>query len=243
MRATSMPETVSPPITDASGFRIFSRGEPGAAHAMAHRLLDEGRYEEGRFRLGTWLECNRGAGSEWVHLQWHQAVFEIATGEPEPALARFERHILPAVRRGEADTDGPSLLWRLVLAGDPKLEVDWSPVRDEALTRAGRTDDPFVALHHQLAFAGARDVEALDRWLDRQYDRTASIAWQTLLRLTWGLRSFASEDYLVAAALLEGATERLTTVGGSRAQNELFAHIAAEARRRGELQRIAALAA
>lgn len=36
-------------VHDANGCTIFSAGDVGAAHAMAHRMLDEGRFE-----LGLW---------------------------------------------------------------------------------------------------------------------------------------------------------------------------------------------
>ena len=100
---------------DVSGFGVFSQGDAGDAHVMAHRMLDEERYELGHQLLGAWLDSHDGAGSDWTHLQWHMAVFEIAVGKWERAFARFEREILPvAISSDDALTDAPAMLWRLL---------------------------------------------------------------------------------------------------------------------------------
>jgi hypothetical protein len=68
-------------VQDVSGYTIFSSGDTGAAHAMAHQMLDDGRFKEGHILLGSWLEGRTGSGSQWVHLQFHMAVFELAIGD------------------------------------------------------------------------------------------------------------------------------------------------------------------
>ena len=114
---------------DSSGFQFFSAGELGAMHAMAHEMLDEGRELEGLRILGEWLEGRQGRGSEWVHLQWHMAVFEIAVGRWEAALRRFENEIAPvAVSSFDALTDGPAMLWRLWLAAPRPVSLPWEAV-------------------------------------------------------------------------------------------------------------------
>ena len=47
---------------DASGFALFSKGAAGAAHVMAHRMLDEARCVRGHRLLGAWLERRTGSG-------------------------------------------------------------------------------------------------------------------------------------------------------------------------------------
>ena len=214
---------------DSSGFRYFSAGELGAMHAMAHDMLDEGLLAEGLERLGEWLDGRSGGGSQWVHLQWHMAVFEIAGGKLDEAHARFQQWILPAVAAGEALTDGPSLLWRLWLAGGRSLELEWGPVRDAAINHLDSVTDPYVALHNLLALAGARDVVAIDRWLDSHYECCSStVGDRFLLRMAWALRTFANRDFEPSATLLE-EVQLVQMLGGSRAQNELFEHIRFEA--------------
>jgi len=246
-----MPSTAaagrSTEVRDVSGFRLFSAGDAGAAHVLSHQMLDEGRMEEGHHFLGAWLgqherpEDDRNGDSDWVHLQWHMAVFEIATGRVREACERFRQEILPAVPAGKALTDAPSLLWRLSLAAAAEpLNVDWKEVHEAARARVARTedagdstDDPYVELHHLLALAGAGDLELLTRWLDDRLETGGGEVRSILLRLGWALRTFATQDYEVAASLLSGTVGPVSQLGGSRAQNELFAELAQEAARRG----------
>jgi hypothetical protein len=65
---------------DASGSSIFSVGNVGEAHVMAHRLFDEGRSQLGRAWLGRWLTHHTGPDSDWIHLELHMALFELVTG-------------------------------------------------------------------------------------------------------------------------------------------------------------------
>ena len=58
-------------IKDESGYVIFSDGEVGSAHVMAHRLLDAGDIALGRDRLGQWLVGREGSGSDWAHIQFY----------------------------------------------------------------------------------------------------------------------------------------------------------------------------
>ena len=171
-------------IKDASGFAVFADGSSGAAHVMAHRMLDEGREGEGLLRLGGWLDGHTGGGSEWIHLQWHMAVFEIWAGRLNEARQRYLREIQPVVPQGLALTDAPSLLWRLSLAGDPSPQLDWDLLREVALARVHSESDPYVELHHLLAFAGARDVELLTRWLDVEVETSGSPAPRELFYLS-----------------------------------------------------------
>ncbi len=137
-------------------------------------MLDEGRHELGHRLLGTWLGGRDGRGSDWTHIQWHMAIFEIAVGKWEAALARFETHILPAATHTyDALTDAPAMLWRLQLAAPRPVRLAWEPVHATALHRLARPSSPYVELHCLLALAGAGDVDGLDRWLHgRRQPRT-----------------------------------------------------------------------
>ena len=95
--------------------------------------------------------------------------------------------------------------------------------------------DPYVELHHLLAFAGARDVESLTRWLDMAAETSGSSAPPEILPLGWGLRSWANQDYRAAATLLDESVDLVSGLGGSRAQNQLFGSIADAASHCAEL--------
>ena len=130
--STSSPSSTS--RADRTGFRYFSEGSAGAAHDLAHRLLDADRVEEGWRRLGAILEELDEAdvtGARGAHLQWHMAVFEIAVGRCAEAHARFREHLLPLVDSGQVLTDAPSLLWRLWVAGH-REDLEWDAVAEPA---------------------------------------------------------------------------------------------------------------
>jgi len=212
---------------DMSGFAVFSYGDAGQAHVMAHRMLDEGRHGLGHRLLGAWLEGRTGSGSDWTHLQWHMAVFELAVGEWDAALARFETHILPvAAHTHDALTDAPAMLWRLQLAAPRTATLAWEPVRRTAARRLAQPSDPYVELHCLLALAGAGDVGGLHQWLRSRCAADDSKA-KLLTQMGTGLLALAEGDDELAAAILTAAAPKISALGGSHAQNQLFEQIAA----------------
>jgi hypothetical protein len=223
MNLELMPRSTS---HDVIGFGVFSHGDAGEAHVAAHRMLDEGRHELGHRLLGAWLEGRDGRGSDWTHIQWHMAIFEIAVGKWEAALKRFERQILPvAANTYDALTDAPAMLWRLQLAAPRPVTLAWEPVHATAVHRLALPSGPYVELHCLLALAGSGDVAGLDRWLHGRpvtQDPRATL----LAQMGVGLRAFASNDYELSAAVLAAAAPKVSELGGSHAQNLLFKDIA-----------------
>lgn len=210
--------------TDESGYPIFAAGGLGAAHVRAHRALDRGERARGYAELGGWLAQNPFEPalhdvSDWAHLEWHMLVFELSVGRWHDAHHRFQRALLPvAASTSLALTDAPAALWRLRLAADREVALPWTPIAETARRNLGASD--YVELHNLLALAGARDAAGLDAWIARSRG-----APSLLTRWARGLCAFACGDYAVAAHELEGAAEGTHRLGGSRAQNELFAAI------------------
>jgi hypothetical protein len=212
---------------DASGYRIFSADEAGSAHVMAHRMLDENRLVEGHRLLGDWLRGRTGAGSEWVHLQFHMAVFEIAAGDWDAAHERYQEQVLPVAATSEnAITDAPQLLWRLALAAPRETHLSWEPLRRTALARMQRPDDPYIELHNLLVLAGAGDLEGLVRWAQSRPARESTQQWLIVGRAASALVAYASKSYRQAAKIFSDLVPRIAEVGGSKAQNQLFEQIA-----------------
>ena len=208
---------------DVSGFGVFSDGDTGQAHVMAHHMLDQGRHELGHRWLRNWLAMHDGQGSDWTHLQWHMAIFELALGQWDAAFARFQEHILPvAATTEDALTDAPAMLWRLRLSAGRPVVLPWEPVRKTAARVLSRASDPYVALHCILALAGAGDVQTLDRWIETRPQGSSCYGEQLLVRLTIGLRAFTAADYQLAAGVFASSASKVSQLGGSHAQNELF---------------------
>jgi len=81
---------VAPPIDcNTDRYAHFSVGEAGTAHVMAHPMLDQGHITPEHRFFGRWLGAHSGAGSEWVHLHRHMAVFELL----EVAAAKSHKRV------------------------------------------------------------------------------------------------------------------------------------------------------
>ncbi len=217
---------------DLSGFPIFAVGELGPAHVIAHRLFDRGQPQEGHRRLGGWLATHSGAGSEWVHLQFHMALFELALGQWDAAHIRFTNEILPVAAAGDdALTDAPALAWRLQLAAPHPAVIAWDVLRRTALRCVNRPAAPFIELHRLLALAGADDLDNIERWLKRSRSRDVdSLATTVLTGIAVALVAWCRRDYPAAAASIRRSLPRLHLVGGSHAQRQLFVDLERAAR-------------
>lgn len=230
--ATAGPDAAPRTVRDSSGYAVFAGGEAGAAHATAHRLLDTGRIALGRATLGDWLARHSGSGSGWVHLHFHMAVFELAEGDWHAAHARFLREVLPvAASTDQALTDAPALLWRLALSAPRTVALPWQPLRRTALRNLHRSGDAYVELHNLLALAGAGDTAGIDKWLTTcaaMPSRPVRLVEQTAAALC----ALAAGSFGEAANALHQIAPQVASIGGSRAQNQLFDQLAAWSRQR-----------
>jgi len=217
---------------DISGYEIFSHGPSGEAHALAHRLTDTARWRLGHRLLGEWLNTHRGHGSDWVHLQFHMAIFELALGEWDSAHRRFLSEVLPiAASTAEALTDAPALLWRLALSAPEPVLLPWEPIRRTALAHMHDTPDPFVQLHHLMALAGANDTGSIALWLRTDSRFAATKEQRVLRRFALAMAALTSGAFLRAADLLHAVLPDLHEIGGSHAQNQFFGQLATWAER------------
>jgi hypothetical protein len=190
---------------------------------MAHRLLDENRIELGHQLLGDWLQSHTGSGSDWIHLQFHMAVFELAMNDWDAAYTRFMNEILPAAATTEeALTDAPALLWRLALTASEPVRLPWEALRRTALSRMRRPSEPFVELHNLLALAGASDLASIDDWLKTRPANVLSRRERLVEQMALALQAYVTGSYKYAAYMLRSVVPQLSKVGGSRAQNLLF---------------------
>lgn len=213
--------------------------EPWAEHALAHVLLTEGRFAEGRDFMARASPPWRGLTSFMrTHNFWHLALFRLELGEDAAALALYDDEVWGVDTGYSQDQVGAvSLLARLEWAG-----VDVGP-RWQALAEhlAGRVHDqvlPFLDLQYLygLARAGRPEADAMLAAIvahAAQVSGPARSAWQQVaVPAAHGLlahgRAMAEpararrEDWDSAAAALGQAVPRLLAIGGSHAQRDLF---------------------
>jgi hypothetical protein len=212
-----------------------------AHHALAHVYETTGRPREG----ARWLDrCAHLWDAKGVfirdHNWWHAALFRLALGRHDEALAIFDRRLWGEWPEFPQEQIGAvSMLWRLELRG-ADVGGRWKPVADEARRRAGDRLLPFHDLHYLFALARGGLPGEADRMLadieafaatrhgpdQRAWARACAPAARAVL-------AFARGDWAAAAAGLETALPHLSAVGGSHAQRHLFVELLEAARNGG----------
>ncbi len=197
-----------------------------ASHSVAHVFFETGDLDSGSDFLGQWLEGYDERGPFNVHLSWHQALFQLATGRPENAVSLYESAIRPSVIKKNLGSlaDSASLMWRMRLYGDGQ-PGPWDEVREIALPAADKPGPAFRDAHAALTFAGGGFGEQMNQMLDgltRAAVDGSALASEVTLPLVKGIDAFAHGAYEDAADHLDGLVDKLPRIGGSHAQREVF---------------------
>lgn len=202
-----------------------------AAHSVAHVYFERGDAAAGADFLRNWLNGFDSPASSYVHLSWHLAVFELALGQYQRAIERYEQDIRPYVAAKSMATlpDSASFLWRVQMySGDPPsqpLTSPWEEVRTLAIPMAEKPGFAFQVAHAALALAASHDQDALTMMMD-QLQSTAkqgdAFTRDMVVPLVQGIMNFAQGEYAKSARLLEPVGPQLVRIGGSHAQREVF---------------------
>ncbi len=212
-----------------------------AHHVMAHVFEMTGRPAAGL----RWMDANVASwGVDTVvrtHGHWHAALFHLAEGDADRALASYDLHIRPSGAGTVADLiDASSLLWRIELRGGTAgarwrhLAAAWERHLADAFCS-------FTDVHAMLAFVGAGDDRRAAR-LERVVARAQSLPTRygattrhVGLPACRALRAFGRGDDALAVALFASLPQLAHRLGGSHAQRDvldLTAQRAAERLRR-----------
>jgi tetratricopeptide (TPR) repeat protein len=210
--------------------------EPWAQHALAHVMLGQGRVREGVDFLNeakaTWVDLN---SFMYTHNWWHKALFHISMGDNETVFDAYDHHVWGIEPDYSQDQVGAvSLLARMEIAG---MDVGnrWADVADHMKTRAHDTVQPFLSLQYLYGLDKAGRAEADD--LFRAIEDKAHSA-SDFDRLVWldvalpaarGVRAHARGQFPEAARWLALTNPRLTEIGGSHAQRDLFGQLLLDA--------------
>ncbi|HSW04200.1 tetratricopeptide repeat protein [Aquabacterium sp.] len=217
--------------------------EPWAQHALAHVMLTEGRLHEGAAFLAAVSGPWSGLSSFMrTHNWWHLALFRIELGDDAAALALYDHEVWGVDKRYSQDQVGAvSLLARLELAGVAVGER-WAELAGWLAARVQDQVQPFLDMQYLygLARAGRPEADVLLAHIARhapQAPPASRLAWQQVaLPACRGLLAHARGDWATAAAQLAQALPRLTAIGGSHAQRELFEQVHLDAlQRSGQL--------
>ena len=219
----------------AAGTRLVERSlalnprNAHGAHQRAHGFFEMGDSEGGAAFIADWLGGYERAGHLHCHLSWHLALFELARGNTERAMATYRDAIRPAVALSApmlSLADSASFLWRWQLYGAmPMPAYDWAEVAAHACRHFPRASLAFADLHAALAEAAIGDDEAVRgrvaglRGLAGEGRLPPGEAAPALCE---GVLAVARDDPAEAVRILETALGDLPRIGGSHAQREVF---------------------
>jgi len=210
--------------------------EPWAQHALAHVMLGTGRVAEGVEFLGeaqkTWVDLN---SFMYTHNWWHKALFHISQGDHAAVFDAYDHHVWGIEPDLPQDQVGAvSLLARMEVAG---MDVGsrWEDVAAHMKSRAHDTTLPFLTLQYLYGLARAERLEADELMQAVEAKAATASDWE---RVVWrevalpaarGVLAHARRDYAAAARWLSVANPRMTEIGGSHAQRDLFGQLLLDA--------------
>jgi tetratricopeptide (TPR) repeat protein len=208
-----------------------------AIHAVAHVLEMQGRLAEGLAWLSQPLELWDDRNAFKAHLWWHRALFHLERGEHDAVLALYD----DAVRR-DRDSDFyldivncAALLWRLAFLG-VDVGARWTELADKSEARIDDHVLVFSDVHFAMALAGDRRFEALARqraslaaFADKPDDFGAATVAPVALPLCEAIGAFAQGQYARAVERLLPIRHDTACLGGSHAQQDVFAQFLIEA--------------
>jgi tetratricopeptide (TPR) repeat protein len=207
--------------------------EPWAHHALAHVFLTQGRIDEGCEFLESVSANWAGLNSfMYTHNWWHLAVMYINRGRMDEALEIYDKHVWAREKDYSQDQVGAvSMLSRLELAG---VDVGdrWQDVATYIAARGEDTTLPFMTMQYLLGLCKAQRPEAMVL-MDairtkaeaeiKTMDASAAHPWNDVaLPVCEAILALEDGKYSQAAKLLGRALPRLSEIGGSHAQRDLF---------------------
>lgn len=220
---------------ERAGRRAADMGnDPWAHHAVAHVLDTAGRAREGRAWLSGkaagWDDCS---SFMYTHNWWHAALFELALGDHDAALALYDARVW-GVRRDcvQDQLNAVSLLARLELRG-----VDagsrWTDLAPHLALRIADRANPFVDLHLAYGLARAGADAPLADLCSAVADRAGAGPVEAVAdRFTRGVVACARHRFADAASAFAAAGSETLRLGGSHTQRRLIDLLAADARGR-----------
>jgi tetratricopeptide (TPR) repeat protein len=195
-----------------------------AAHARAHGYFEAGEVDAGVAFIESWLPDYPRESQLHGHLSWHQALFELARGNPERARVLYADAIRPAVSHAPplfSLADAASFLWRWQIYEAGQGLDGWAEVAAHARNYFPQAGIHFADVHAALAeppdVTGERIGQSRAR-LESGRPPQGSVVPE----LCAGAAAFARGDYAGAAERLGGVLLELARIGGSHAQREVF---------------------
>lgn len=207
-----------------------------AEHALEHVLLWEGNTEAAIAVMRNWIgDWEASARPIHSHNAWHLALAHVDRLEFDAAEQVFDTHVwMKTPSMVVEQIDSISFLWRAEMAEAPVLPDRWREITDVIAADSDELFMPFSTAHFAYALARADAGEPLERLLSAvsrradESDDEARRVWEPVGRdVVLAAAACGAGRYAEAAERFDAVMPRLTEIGGSDAQDDLFrfAHI------------------
>ncbi|XP_078599127.1 tetratricopeptide repeat protein 38-like [Branchiostoma floridae x Branchiostoma japonicum] len=196
-----------------------------ATHAVCHVLEMEGKQEEGISFLSNtlqdWTSCNLFAG----HCYWHWALYHMEKGDYSAALDIFDSQY-----RGRKDafiTDTSSLLFRLNMEGVDVADR-WDDTYQMCQSDLEERVAVFKDVHLLLSCLGAKQQDSIKKMMESlksfvsEEGTQSTVAREVGVPVCEALVAYDEGDYARAVELMAPVRYRVGSIGGSKAQLDLF---------------------
>jgi tetratricopeptide (TPR) repeat protein len=226
--AFALEESGTLDAAEAAGKRALALApqDVWGCHAVAHVHERRGEPAQGLAWLsaheGKWDEVNNFAR----HLAWHEALYRLARNEIDAVFALYDR----AIRAARSDdfrdvSNAAGLLHRLERAGH-EVGRRWDELADIAERRSRDHALVFARLHYLLCLIGAGRSDAAYRsFAAMDIEARAGSGSQARLLARLGVplaKILLAEGHPATALAVPALRARLTGLGGSQAQREIF---------------------
>jgi tetratricopeptide (TPR) repeat protein len=231
MHSFALEESGRYPQAEAAGLEALDINQKDiwAAHAVTHVYQMQSRFEEAIPFIDSLLSEWDSANNFVFHLYWHKALQHIGLGNPDQALAVYDKTLVePLADDFYLDVcNAASLLWRLELSG---LNVGdrWSQLHELSKNHIQDDELVFTSLHYLMAPAILGDTKTVKAGLDHFHrwsnEKTSqgAVAKRVGVTMATALTKLASEQKNDGVKLMLSVQNQIYRIGGSHAQRHLF---------------------
>lgn len=205
-----------------------NRNNAHGAHALAHAMFECGATDEADAFITEWLPGYDRSGILHGHIAWHQALAALEQGDAKRALAIYRDLVRPAADVApplNVVTDGPSLLWRLVINDQPVPRDLWDDLGALAERLFPSAGVPFADVHIAFTLAATANDASHERRLADIEVRLAQgrlVPGPIVPAIYRAARAFMASDFAECARVLEPLAHEAVRIGGSHAQREII---------------------
>ena len=237
LKAFALEECGDYTAAEATGREAVERnpGDIWAAHAVAHVMEMQDRFDEGAPWITgleeAWAGCNNFA----YHVYWHRCLFLLDQGRIEEVLRHYDEKVRGDCSEEYLDiSNAVALLWRLQQRG---IDVGdrWAELADKSTVLGRDHMLVFADAHYILALAATQRETEAKALLHSLQDFAGgdgteeAVARDIGLPLGRAILAHAAGRYDEATEALLAHRPALKRLGGSHAQRDLFEQLLIDA--------------